>query len=172
MIENSESQITSLTGDIFKLLEGRRLSFEYIDNAKNRATRSINWITTANGIFRFWKWESRNELYTKAYDERNVRTRLVTQITKENASTAKKLIDSFECFIVHHLPGFTMVRLLVVDEYYVFLYPAYPDDREVDTGDDILFYAESKTLGRFMNNLFMHCWLKSIPIEKILEIYL
>lgn len=168
MIENFQNRISSLRGDVYRLVQGRRLSYENIDSAKNKAKRSINWITTSNGMFRFWKWENRNRLYTKAYVERKVRTRLITQINKENASTAKKLIDTFECFIIHHLPGFAMVRLLVVDEYYVFLYPG-PDDREVDKGDDILFYAESEILGNFMNNLFMQCWLRSVPIEKIIQ---
>ncbi|MBS7622680.1 TrmB family transcriptional regulator [Candidatus Bathyarchaeota archaeon] len=134
------------------VLEGRRMINENITRLLSSATKSVDMMTSSNGIVRLYRSKSRS---IEGAAAKGVKVRLISEVTPNNMSVAREFAKILELRRVPRLG----VQAMLVDCNVVAFIEAVPDDLDDDVGDDIGIVSENKQITHTFKRLFDLVWV-------------
>ena len=152
-LEKAQEGIVSLEEPRFRILQGRKQTYDFLFKMLERAETEICIMTTRNDLQRLSFYGVDDKL--REVESKKVTQRLLTQIDGYGLETVENYLDFAQ---VRHVTLPTTIRFVVVDETEVLNAFAMDDSMSMTTGDDIGLWTNAKSYVRAMKELFYSLW--------------
>jgi len=140
------------------ILKGRTEVRQKISEIIQGCRETFDFWTTKKGIEILAAHRLRD---LEALRERNVRTRIVAPITKDNLRSAKLLLPVAE---LRHSEALGPARILIADRDNLLYYQRIPDDDNVESGADVGFWTNSRPMIDTMSRAYDEVWKGMVAI--------
>ncbi|MFQ6081570.1 MAG: TrmB family transcriptional regulator, partial [Candidatus Bathyarchaeia archaeon] len=160
-------KMTQLTAEPQKvdvwIIRGRAGVVQRIRGMLSRVQKSLDVITTQNGLILFYK--TANRLLDKLV-EKGVKVRIGAPINSYKGSLAREL--SYVCK-VEHVDVLLPVLFCCADDHEFLLAELRPDDISMDSDDDLGIFSHNPTLCVFIS-LLLGRWSKEALSSRVIDL--
>ncbi len=160
----------ALPTERFIVIEGRRKIYPRISEMIKQTKTQLSSVTTLNGLLRAEQFGIFEEIFDHNTGKK-INFRFVTDISNENLSTIKKLLERIPNELTNikgRNPDFDFKlspRMVIKDEDEILLF-INPLNEENSVEDDVGLWTNCKTIVRSFATMFEDLWLNSTDITK------